>query len=147
MSYPIVSKYDHLLECARAVQIAPGLDALPTTLKTLRGELEATNELIELALKSLTSERKAYEAERRRSLDARRHDYVLHEQEQRDTATQIAALREETVRLQNLAMDERRRFDKMVSEIKRMERQAMQPTVPQSPEAEVSTTGKDVKHG
>jgi serine phosphatase RsbU (regulator of sigma subunit) len=134
--YPLLSKYDHLLATAQAVAlVVDEIDSLPATLKTLQGELSATNELIDLAQKSLVSEQAAFHAERVRALNDRRNDYQLHEQDQKDQLAHIAALRAEAVQLQNRAADERRRFDLLMKQYRQLERQLAYPTVPQSPEA------------
>jgi predicted nucleic acid-binding Zn-ribbon protein len=132
---PLPTYLDNVLGAARAVAvIAPDLDALPKTLKALRAEVSAIEEATALTEQSLVSERKAHTAEKHRHINALHHDYQIDEHDRRDHARHIGELKAEALRLQNLAADERRRFDKMTAEIKKFELQLAHPVAAPSPE-------------
>jgi t-SNARE complex subunit (syntaxin) len=120
--------YDSLLSAARTVVlIAPDIEAAPLQAKRLQQELARLNSQIDSARKSLLAERSEFDAWRRRSVDETELDQTRRELEQRDHEREVAELRAKTVSLQNQAMAEQRRFDQLIKDYRRLERELANP--------------------
>jgi t-SNARE complex subunit (syntaxin) len=128
MPNPLTDYYDSLLSAARTVAlIAPQIEAAPLQAKRQQQELARLNSQIDSARKSLLAERSEFDAWRRHSVDETELDQTRRELEQRDHEREVAELRAKTVSLQNQAMAEQRRFDQLIKDYRRLERELANP--------------------
>jgi chromosome segregation ATPase len=120
---PFPDKLDHLLSCARIVApLIPEIEAVPAQVESLQRELESVGGEIAFTQTQLVNERKSFDVERRRSLDARRHDWLVGDQEERDLAAQLSARREELRAVQNHLGAAHKKVDELARECRRLER-------------------------
>jgi chromosome segregation ATPase len=128
---PFPQKLDDLLSCARIVApLIPEIEAVPAQVASLRRELESLTATITFTQTLLADEKRTFDAERSRSLDARRHDYLVSEQVERDLSSQLSAAREKLREMQNALGAARAKVDDLARECRRLER--YHPTYPTS---------------
>jgi peptidoglycan hydrolase CwlO-like protein len=120
---PLPGHIDQVISAANAVAlIVHEIEAAPSRVAVMQREIEGLQAQIKFTEQSLESEQKSFDAERRRSLDARRHDYLVSEQVERDLSTQLSAAREKLREMQNALGAARAKVDDLARECRRLER-------------------------
>jgi predicted nucleic acid-binding Zn-ribbon protein len=128
---PFPDKLDHLLSCARIVApLVPEIEAAKAQVASLQRELESVGGEIAFIQTQLVDERKSFDAEKRRSLDARRHDWLVGDQEERDLASALADAKAKLRSMQDKIAARREEFEALAKQVNRMER--YHPTYPTS---------------
>jgi chromosome segregation ATPase len=125
---PLPSKLDNVLSSARAVALlADGLMAAPEQVAHLRSVLASVEAQINLVRQSLALERAAFDDWRRQATDADDFEQTRRELEERDLATQLEEQRGELVRLQNQIASKGRELERIVKDLRKLERQWANP--------------------
>jgi chromosome segregation ATPase len=113
--------------CRAAAFMADDLEAAPAQVARLREELDGVNSQINLVRQSLASERAVFDAWRRQATDESDLSATSRDLEQRDLAAVLADRRAVLVRVQNQIAAEGRELERIVREIRRLERQWANP--------------------